>query len=50
MSDSVVVGSKEIPTSSAVIRPRLKRVSVIVGISVLGSLVRVPIELGQLNL
>ena len=49
MTGNVVVGSKEIATSSAVIRPRLKRVSVIVGISMLGSLVKVPAEPGQPN-
>ena len=47
--ERVVVGSKEIPTSSAEVRPTLKRSSVIVGISVLGSLVRVPAERGQSN-
>jgi len=43
----VVVGSKETPISLAVIVPRLKRLSVTVGISVLGELVRVPAEPGQ---
>ena len=48
-TESVVVGSKEIPISLAVIVPPLKRLSVTVGISVLGSLVRVPAEPGQPN-
>ena len=45
----VVVGSKETETSSAVIMPRLERLSVTVGISWFGELVRVPEELGQPN-
>ena len=44
-----VVGSKEIPISSEVIMPELKRLSVTVGISVLGSLVKVPAEASQPN-